>query len=70
MEAAQATEDEHKELLLLQAVPPVLRRDEAAVQAALAAAALLRLHGVSALHIAALADWGSGVQMLLGAGGR
>lgn len=66
MEAAQATEDEHKALLLLQAV---LHRDEAAVQAALAAAAPLRPHGVSALHIAALADWGSGVQMLLGAGG-
>ncbi len=57
-----ATQDAHA---LLQAV---LRRDEAAVRAALAAGAPLMLHGVTALHAAALADWGSGVPLLLAAG--
>ncbi|PRW61551.1 phosphatase 1 regulatory subunit 16A isoform X1 [Chlorella sorokiniana] len=62
MEAAQ---DEHKAVALLQAV---LRGDEAAVHAALASGAPLKLDGLTALHAAALADWGSGVPLLLAAG--
>lgn len=56
---------EQAALALLQAV---LRRDEAAVRAALAAGAPLAFNGVGALHIEALADWAEGVRLLLDAG--
>lgn len=52
-------------LELLQAV---LRRDEAAVRAAVAARSPLAFHGVTALHMAALADWGAIVPVLVAAG--
>lgn len=61
MEAAETTQQTE----LIQAV---LRRDEAAVRAALAAGAPLALHGVTALHAAALSDCSSVVPLLVDAG--
>lgn len=62
---ADVAGDQQPALELLRAV---LRRDEAAVRAAVAARCPLSFNGVTALHAAALADWGAIVPTLVAAG--